>query len=93
MWLCEQISGNRKTYGMNLVGGVRRDIPESLHPTILETLDKIESQSRTMVEAIIKDTPLLMRLKGVGVLSGRMPASYALLALQPGRQVWKPIFV
>lgn len=69
MWLCEQISGNRKTYGMNLVGGVRRDIPESLHPKILETLAEIESQSRSMVDAIIKDTPLLMRLKGVGVLS------------------------
>lgn len=69
MWLCELLSGNRKTYGMNLVGGVRRDIPESLHPKILETLDKIESQSRAMVNAIIKDTPLLMRLEGVGVLS------------------------
>lgn len=69
MWLCEQISGNRKTYGMNLVGGVRRDIPQSLYPKIMETLDKIESQSRAMIDAIIKDTPLLMRLQGVGVLS------------------------
>ncbi|MEK6701220.1 MAG: Fe-S-binding domain-containing protein, partial [Planctomycetota bacterium] len=23
MWLCEKITGNRKTYGMNLIGGVR----------------------------------------------------------------------
>ncbi|MBP1760957.1 MAG: hydrogenase-4 subunit [Firmicutes bacterium] len=69
MWLCEQITGNRKTYGMNLVGGVRRDIPEDLHPKILETLDKIESESRTIIDAIIKDKPLLMRLQGVGTLS------------------------
>lgn len=69
MWLCEQISGNRKTYGMNLVGGVRRDIPKSLHPKILETLAKIEAESKVMVDAIVKDTPLLMRLKGVGTLS------------------------
>lgn len=69
MWLCEQITGNRKTYGMNLVGGVRRDIPETLYPVITETIDKIESESRAMIDAIIKDTPLLMRLKDVGVLS------------------------
>lgn len=69
MWLCELITGNRKTYGMNLVGGVRRDVPKSIHPKILETLDKIESESRAVVDAIVKDTSLLMRLKGVGVLS------------------------
>ncbi len=32
MWLCEEISGNRKTYGMNTVGGVRRDLPPPLVP-------------------------------------------------------------
>ena len=41
MWLCEQITGNRKTYGMNLIGGVRRDIPKEKYPKILETIDKI----------------------------------------------------
>ena len=30
MWLAEAITGNRKTYGMNLVGGVRRDISPEL---------------------------------------------------------------
>ena len=30
MWLCEKITGNRKQYGMNIVGGVRRDIPKEM---------------------------------------------------------------
>ena len=38
MWLCEKITGNRKTYGMNLVGGVRRDIPQRDAPEILDVV-------------------------------------------------------
>lgn len=68
MWLCEQITGNRKTYGMNLVGGVRRDIPPDLHPQILEVLAKIEAETLAVTHAVQGDTTLLVRLQGVGVL-------------------------
>lgn len=68
MWLCEKITGNRKTYGMNLVGGVRRDIPADLHPEILDVLAKIESESLAVADAIQGDTTLLLRLSGVGML-------------------------
>jgi len=68
MWLCEKITGNRKTYGMNLVGGVRRDMPADLHPEILDVLAKIESESLAVADAIQGDTTLLLRLRGVGML-------------------------
>jgi Ni,Fe-hydrogenase III large subunit len=68
MWLCEKITGNRKTYGMNLVGGVRRDIPADLHPEILEVIGKIEAESLAVANAIQGDTTLLLRLQGVGML-------------------------
>ena len=68
MWLCEQITGNRKTYGMNLIGGVRRDIPKDLHPKILEVISTIEKESKAVVNAILKDTSLHARLTNVGVL-------------------------
>ena len=68
MWLCEEITGNRKTYGMNLVGGVRRDIPADVHPKILDVLAKIEAESLAVADAIKGDTTVLMRLQGVGVL-------------------------
>lgn len=68
MWLCEKVTGNRKTYGMNLVGGVRRDIPADLHPELLDILAKIESESLAVADAIKGDTTVLMRLQGVGVL-------------------------
>lgn len=68
MWLCEKITGNRKTYGMNLVGGVRRDIPVDLHPEILSVIDKIEQEWLAVIDAVQGDTTLRARLTGVGVL-------------------------
>lgn len=69
MWLCEEITGNRKTYGMNIVGGVRRDITAEQQPKIRAVLDQIERESLAVVDAIQGDTPLMMRLGGVGLLS------------------------
>jgi Ni,Fe-hydrogenase III large subunit/Ni,Fe-hydrogenase III component G len=68
MWLCEKISGNRKTYGMNLVGGVRRDIPKEDHEEILGVVGKVEREMAEVIGAIVGDTPLIMRLKDVGPL-------------------------
>jgi len=68
MWLMETITGNRKSYGMNLVGGVRRDITPDQKPKILEVVNQIEKEWIKLIDAIQGDTPLMMRLKGIGVL-------------------------
>jgi len=69
MWLAEAITGNRKTYGMNLVGGVRRDIDAAMCEQILATLAKIETEAKELVDAAVGDQALKMRLENVGVLS------------------------
>ncbi len=69
MWLCEKITGNRKTYGTNIVGGVRWDIPAEIHPEILDCIAKIEKESLAVADAVQGDTTLLVRLRGVGILS------------------------
>ena len=69
MWLMERLTGNRKSYGMNLVGGVRKDIPKEQHAEIVRVLDEIEREWRNVMKAVLDDTPLLMRLSKVGVLS------------------------
>jgi NADH-quinone oxidoreductase subunit D len=79
MWLCEQITGNRKTYGMNLIGGVRRDITPELKPKILEVVDGIEKEWLKVIDAIGGDTPLMMRLKGIGVLTREAAIDYSAL--------------
>jgi Ni,Fe-hydrogenase III large subunit/Ni,Fe-hydrogenase III component G len=69
MWLCEEISGNRKTYGMNTVGGLRRDIPNHLKPKLLEILAEVLKEATAVRNAIVGDTTLHARTKGVGVLT------------------------
>jgi len=70
MWLSEEISGNRKTYGMNCVGGLRRDITPELADKVRKALEPVEREMRAVRKAIIGDTTLLARTKGVGLLTG-----------------------
>lgn len=79
MWLCEKITGNRKNYGMNLVGGVRRDIPSVLHEEMIQVLDKMEKETRALVAVIPGDTTLAARLKGVGVLTEEDAKKFAVV--------------
>jgi Ni,Fe-hydrogenase III large subunit/Ni,Fe-hydrogenase III component G len=69
MWLCEKITGNRKTYSFNLIGGVRRDMTPDLSAEALTVLDRIERETVEVINAISGDTTLWMRLRGNGPLS------------------------
>jgi Ni,Fe-hydrogenase III large subunit/Ni,Fe-hydrogenase III component G len=69
MWLSEEISGNRKTYGMNAVGGVRRDIRPEQMPKIQDVVRKVEEEVLALKKAIVGDTTLLARTRGVGILT------------------------
>lgn len=79
MWLCEKITGNRKLLGMNLIGGVRRDIPAALHGELLELLVRIEKESVQVLHAIADDTTLKARCEKVGVITPRDVVALSLL--------------
>jgi Ni,Fe-hydrogenase III large subunit/Ni,Fe-hydrogenase III component G len=69
MWLCEEISGNRKTYGMNTVGGLSRDLSNPIKPKLLETIAQVEKETIAVRNAVVGDSTLHARTKGVGVLT------------------------
>jgi Ni,Fe-hydrogenase III large subunit len=69
MWLAEFLTGNRKTYGMNLIGGVSRDLPEGAESRFLAVLDKVEKEAGAAVDAILGDGSLRARLQHSGVIS------------------------
>jgi Ni,Fe-hydrogenase III large subunit/Ni,Fe-hydrogenase III component G len=77
MWLCERITGSRKTYGMNIVGGVRRDLPAELFGDIRRVLGDIEREWLALCDAIPGDTTLMARLKGCCVLSHEEAVAHA----------------
>jgi len=67
MWLAEKITGNRKTYGLSLVGGVRWDLTPELKAETRAVLDKLESEWIAVVAAVSKDKNIMARTRGVGV--------------------------
>jgi Ni,Fe-hydrogenase III large subunit/Ni,Fe-hydrogenase III component G len=67
MWMAEKISGNRKTYGLCVIGGVRRDITDEIKAEMRGMLDKLEFEWRTVVSAVSKDKNIQKRTRGVGV--------------------------
>ncbi len=69
MWLGERLTGNRKTYGMIVVGGVRRDITPELKEDILGVIKKIEEELIVVKNAIVGDTAIHRRTKGVGAIT------------------------
>jgi formate hydrogenlyase subunit 5 len=69
MWLTEYITGNRKTYGMNLIGGVSRDLPEDYESHITPVINRIEEETTSVIAAIIEDGSLKARLQGSGILT------------------------
>jgi Ni,Fe-hydrogenase III large subunit/Ni,Fe-hydrogenase III component G len=66
MWLSERITGNRKTYGMVVLGGVRRDIAPETAEDMRAVLAKVETEVLGLKAAILKDSSIHRRTKGVG---------------------------
>jgi Ni,Fe-hydrogenase III large subunit/Ni,Fe-hydrogenase III component G len=69
MGVAEHLSGSRKHFGVNLVGGTRFDVPRDKHERVLAALAEVERESLLLVKAISDDDALVSRLKGVGVLT------------------------
>ena len=72
MWIAEKISGNRKTYGLCLIGGVRRDLTPELGAELRQVLDRLEAEWRTVVAAVLKDRNIQKRTRGVGVADRKL---------------------
>jgi membrane-bound hydrogenase subunit alpha len=69
--LFEMISGNRNSYAMFKIGGVRRDIEESKIAAIRKVLDDIKKKAGMLTGAVLDDPVIHARTKGVGILSRR----------------------
>ena len=67
MWIAEKITGNRKTYALCLIGGVRHDLTPELKAELRAVLDKLEAEWTPVVAAVLKDKNIQKRTRGVGV--------------------------
>jgi len=68
MELAELLTGNRKTYGVNKVGGVRRDIDESKVKKVKEVVNRVRKEFTELIDKFLNLSEVIERTKGVGVL-------------------------
>ncbi|MDD5634257.1 MAG: nickel-dependent hydrogenase large subunit [Candidatus Omnitrophica bacterium] len=63
------LTGNRVNYGINTLGGVRRDINKEEIETINNGVDILEERTKYYIEVATQETTIIKRLSGVGILS------------------------
>lgn len=68
MILAELLTGSRKTYGINIVGGVRKDLDGDKIKKCLNVLNNVEKDFRMLIDIATSVPQIKTRLKGTGVL-------------------------
>jgi NADH-quinone oxidoreductase subunit D len=69
MDILEMLTGNRINYGMNAIGGVRRDITTEQAQKVLEAVDALQARTEYYKKAVLGEETVAQRLSGVGKLS------------------------
>ncbi|MDP4108842.1 MAG: nickel-dependent hydrogenase large subunit [Bacillota bacterium] len=69
MDILEMLTGNRVNYGMNTIGGVRRDITPEQAEEVLKALDVLEERTKYYTKVATEEVTIISRLSGVGKLS------------------------
>lgn len=75
--LFEMITGNRNSYAMFKIGGVRRDIEHHKIAQIREILDLLKKKTDLLTGAVMDDPVIHARTKGVGILTPEDILDYA----------------
>lgn len=75
----EILSGNRNNYAMFKPGGVRRDIKPEDIPLVIKKIDSIVPTLEMLKKAVLDDTVLHARTKGIGILTKQDAINYCAL--------------
>jgi membrane-bound hydrogenase subunit alpha len=75
--LFEMITGNRNSYAMFKVGGVRRDIENSKIEPVRKIMDEVRKKTDLLTGAVMDDPVIHARTKGVGILTKQDIIDYA----------------
>ena len=77
MDLAELLTGARKTYGLNLIGGVRRDILADQRLSTIKTVDELRQEVKALVEELLSTPNFEERTTGVGVLDPKIARAFS----------------
>lgn len=66
--LLDSVGGNRVNYGINCVGGVRRDVSKEQVAELRKAIKVLEEQTKYYTEIAVSEPTIAVRAKGVAVL-------------------------
>lgn len=79
MMLAELLTGSRKTYGINLVGGVKKDVNQDKVPKVREVLAQLKKEFSEFIGIATSVPQVMARLRGTGLLPRGEARAYALV--------------
>ncbi len=69
MDILAMLTGNRVNYGINTIGGVRRDVDGAHMDAIAKAVDTLEERTKYYIQIASEEVTIINRLSGVGMLS------------------------
>ena len=77
MTMAELLIGSRKTYGLNLIGGVRRDILKEQRLQTLKLVREMRADVSELVEMLLATPNMEQRTQGIGILDRQIARDYS----------------
>jgi formate hydrogenlyase subunit 5 len=77
MKMAELLTGARKTYGMNLIGGVRHDILKEERVQTLKWIAELRGEVQRLVSILVETPNLVQRTLDIGRLEPQMARDYS----------------
>ncbi|PSU98107.1 NADH-quinone oxidoreductase subunit C [Photobacterium kishitanii] len=77
MELAELLTGARKTYGMNLIGGVRRDFLKDQRVKGIAMVKEVRQKFSELVDVLLATPNIGSRTEGVGILTKQIARDYS----------------
>jgi formate hydrogenlyase subunit 5 len=76
MELAELLTGSRKTYALNLIGGVRRDILAKQNIRTRQIIAELRTEVTRLLDILLSTPNMRQRLEGIGVLDHKVARDY-----------------
>ncbi|KFX06648.1 hydrogenase 3 large subunit [Pectobacterium betavasculorum] len=77
MALAELLTGARKTYGLNLIGGIRRDILKEQRQKGIKLVQEMRAEVTQLVDMLLNTPNMEQRTQGIGLLDRNIARDYS----------------
>ncbi|MBJ7220276.1 MULTISPECIES: hydrogenase large subunit [unclassified Brenneria] len=77
MTIAEILTGARKTYGLNLIGGIRRDILKDDRLKTIRLIREMRAEITQLCDMLLNTPNMAQRTQGVGILDKKIARDYS----------------